>query len=162
MYDYNKISDRLIFLKRIRYRVKIGLDNHDAMCSRFRDGIRCQKHDILEDYLFFLNSIIDEHEPDLEKTSLTAENVAELESVLNTIKADLSILKLSAEFSYNEIISELEEIKSLYFLNKKNLAEVIVGKFSEMVSGGVISETLSKGLVEVINRNYPSLVESLR
>lgn len=43
---------------------------------------------------------------------------------------------------------EEQELDNLYFLGRKNRKEIFIGKFTEMTMAGIISETVSKGIIE--------------
>lgn len=57
-------------------------------------------------------------------------------------------------------MQEMQELKELYFLSKKTWMQIFTGKITEMVAGGVISETISKELVNSISKTYPILFKS--
>lgn len=49
-----------------------------------------------------------------------------------------------------ELQTELEELKNLYILGKKNWRQQFAGKFSDMVMSGVISELTAKPIIKKI------------
>ena len=58
-----------------------------------------------------------------------------------------------------EILSnEIEELKNLYFLGKKNWKQLLLGKTGEMVSSGIVSETVSKPLFELAKDSLQKLL----
>ena len=67
------------------------------------------------------------------------------------------MLKKGQELIYNDLLNEIEELKELYFLGKKNWKQLLAGKIIEMVTGGVLNETVSKELIElteIATKNY--------
>jgi hypothetical protein len=69
-----------------------------------------------------------------------------LESALDSIKIDLQTVKNGQEIIYNEI----ESLKELFILGKKNWIQLFVGKFTEMTVSGIVSETASKQFIDFI------------
>jgi hypothetical protein len=66
---------------------------------------------------------------------------------------DEIILDLQNQFNdqsekLEKIISELEELKHLHIIGKKNWKQQLIGKLTEMTVSGIISETVSKPLIE--------------
>lgn len=74
-----------------------------------------------------------------------------LDQVMEKIMTEFETIKMGQEIIWTDLKMELEELKQLYFLNKKNWRQLLTGKFTEMVAGGVVSETVSKKIVELIN-----------
>ena len=66
---------------------------------------------------------------------------------------------MGQKITYDDLFKELQELKSFYYLNKKNWIEMFTGKLSGMIAGGMISETISKEIVEVIKEYYPDLIK---
>ena len=81
-----------------------------------------------------------------------------INSTLQKILDDLSEIKVGQELTYNDLSDEFEELKDLYYLNKKNWMQLFNGKITEMVAGDVISETLSKDIVRILAENYDTLI----
>jgi hypothetical protein len=59
------------------------------------------------------------------------------------------VLKKGHEIIYDGISEEIEEPKSILF-RKKSWKQIIVGKAVEMAIGGVVSETISKDLINLM------------
>lgn len=45
----------------------------------------------------------------------------------------------------------------MYFLDKKNWSQLFMGKLTEMIASGVVSETMSKEIAGLIKSNYTEL-----
>ncbi len=63
-----------------------------------------------------------------------------------------------SQFTYDDLMEEIEQLKNYYFLSKKTWMQLLVGKVTEMVAGGIISETISKELINGVNEAYPLLL----
>jgi predicted DNA-binding protein (MmcQ/YjbR family) len=83
-----------------------------------------------------------------------------INETLQKILESLNTLKVGQEITYNDLFEEFEELKDLYFLNKKHWTEIFIGKLSEMVAGGIVSETVSKQIIKLIKANYSNLLNS--
>lgn len=78
--------------------------------------------------------------------------------ILDKILADLNQLKVGQQITYDDLFNEIQEIKDFYFLNKRNWFQLLTGKLTEMVAGGVISETISKDIVQIIKERSPDII----
>ena len=96
--------------------------------------------------------------PDFE-FSLSQRN--DIDSALNQVLEDLRYLKKGQELTYNELYEQLVELKEYYYISKKPWTQMLLGKLTEMVAGGLISETVSKEIVSTVIENYPGLISSL-
>jgi len=74
-----------------------------------------------------------------------------LDHVMEKMMAEFETLKLGQEVIWTDMKKELEELKELYHLSKKNWRQLLIGKFTEMIAAGVVNETISKKIVEFIN-----------
>lgn len=70
---------------------------------------------------------------------------------LDLILEEVEKLKMGQEIIYEDLKSEVEELRKLYFLGKKKWHQIFLGKFIDMVATGVISKTVSKKLIEIVN-----------
>ncbi len=68
---------------------------------------------------------------------------------LDKIINDLDELKIGHEAIYDGLCEEIEQLKNLFFLGKRNWKQLLAGKTIEMVTGGIISETVSKELINL-------------
>lgn len=73
---------------------------------------------------------------------------------MELIVEDLKLLKLGQEVIYDDLLSELNELKEYYFLEKSSWKQLMLGKLTEMIAGGVISETVSKEIVNLVNMKF--------
>jgi hypothetical protein len=121
-------------------------------CSINNDGVRGGDT--------FLQEELEELESKLNPEDFSRDEKTSLNQTLQKIVEDLNTIKLGQQITYDDVKDEFEELKDLYYLNKKNWVQLFTGKLSEMVAGGVISETISKGLVTIIKNSYKELISS--
>jgi len=67
-----------------------------------------------------------------------------IDEILERVKT----LELGQEVIYDDVCKELNEMKALLTLDKKNWKQLLVGKIMDMVASGIISETASKQIIE--------------
>lgn len=162
MYEYHSYAQKAIFLERIRYRIKLGWENHNLNCPHIKNGQKCHNDENYENVLFFVQNEIDEVNSNIEPDYLSVQEKDVITELLTKIVNDLNVLKASSEFTYNDIIDEIEQVKSLYFLDKKSLSQLLTGKLTEMIAGGLVSETVSKGIIDAIKSSYPEIIAALK
>lgn len=162
LYEYHSYAQKAVFLERIRYRIKLGWENHNMNCPHLKNGQKCPNDENFENALFFVQNEIDKVNLYIEPNYLSAIDKDEVTKLLTKIVDDLNVLKLSSEFSYTDIIAEIEQVKGLYFLDKKSLSQILTGKLTEMIAGGLVSETISKGILNTIQSNYPEIIAALK
>lgn len=69
----------------------------------------------------------------------------QLDDLIETLKSSNQLLSEQLEI----LRGEIEELKNLYVLGKKNWKQLVLGKTGEMVLSGVISEEVSKPLINL-------------
>jgi len=79
-----------------------------------------------------------------------------LNSKIDQILKDLEDLKTGQEILWTDLTEELNELKELYNLGKKNWRQIFMGKLLDMVAAGVISETVSKEIAKAIAPAFKS------
>jgi hypothetical protein len=152
LWEYNKTPHKVEFIERIILKLKIGFDKHLETCSK-----DCGVKKYYENTLFFLQEELELHEEDLEEKEFLRPEKDNLNETLEKILQDLNSLKFGQEITYNDFASEFEELKDMYFLDKKNWSQLFMGKLTEMIASGVVSETMSKEIAGLIKSNYTNL-----
>ena len=155
LWEYKKATYKIEFVERIIQKAKIEYDNHLLVC---RNKNNCPKNKFYENSLFFLQEELEELEEELSPNEFSRIEKNSLNETLQTIINDINLLKLGQELTYDDFKEEFEELKDLYYLNKKNWLQLFTGKLANMVAGGIISETISKDLIEIISMNYKDLI----
>lgn len=86
----------------------------------------------------------------LDEDQFTKEEQIAAESKLDKVMEELEKLKLGQQFIFDDLMAELQELKDFYILGKKKWYQLFLGKATEMVIAGVISESVSKELILVM------------
>lgn len=152
--EYKKTPHKIEFIDYLNKSIKIEYDTHLQECQDLKN---CSYNRFYENVLFFLQEEIEELELHLTPIDFKKDDRKNINETLQKILDNLNTLQLGQEITYNDLFEEFEELKDLYFLSKKHWTEVFVGKLSEMVAGGILSETVSKQIIELIKSNYSDL-----
>lgn len=160
LWDYSKESHKVIFLDELLTRFKIDLDEHSEKCT-WNQKSPCPDEIIYEDVLFFLQNKLDEIEDILDPHELTREDRYNISETLNTVLDEINLLRLGQELTYDDLSQEFVELRENMHLSKKNWRELFTGKLSNMVASGVVSETVSKKIVEIVADNIGKIVENV-
>lgn len=157
LWEYKKATYKIEFVEYVIRKAKIAFDEHLPKCTSKNN---CGINKFYENTLFFLQEELEELESELNPDNFSRDEKIMLNQTLQKIVEDLNTIKLGQQITYDDVKDEFEELKDLYYLNKKNWVQLFTGKLSEMVAGGVISETISKDLAEIIKNSYKDLISS--
>ena len=142
-----KDSDKIIFLSTLRNSISNWHDSHYEVCKEKDDCDELKWH---QKTIFYLNNMLDDYSIQSDQKDWFSENEKiDYSDKLDKIINDIQILKKGQEVIYDNLTEEIEELKNLYHLGKKNWKHILVGKTVEMITGGVISETISKELINL-------------
>jgi O6-methylguanine-DNA--protein-cysteine methyltransferase len=156
--EYRKDAHKLEFLDYLLTLLKQGFDKHLEVCQYKNEKGVCDVNKNYENSLFFVQNERDEVIELLPTTEFNLKERSEINESLQKILEDLNKIKIGQEFTYDDIVQELNELKEFYFLNKKHWSQMLIGRLTEMVASGVISETLSKEIVETVVKNYGGII----
>jgi len=139
--------DKLNFLSIIKTSVESENELHKEKCRE--DGVCDVEKEHLKT-IYYLKNLIEENGivEKLNDTFSESEKIDYSEK-LDKIISDLDELKKGHEIIYDGLSEEIEELKNLFFLGKRNWKQLLAGKTVEMVTGGIISETVSKKLIDL-------------
>lgn len=154
IHDYNKVNHQVIFMETLLNRIKIEYDEHYKVCTNKKN---CETNKFHENVLFFLQEDLEVLEAKISPEDFKNSEKDLINQNLEKILEELKTIKLGQEITYDDLSNEFEELKDLYFLNKKHWSQIFAGKLTEMVGSGVISEAFSKRIIELINENYDNL-----
>ena len=157
LWEYKKTTYKIEFVEYVIREAKIAFDDHLPKCTSKNN---CSVNKFYENSLFFLQEELEELESELNPEDFSRAEKTSLNQTLQKIVEDLNTIKLGQQITYDDLKDEFEELKDLYYLNKKNWVQLFSGKLSEMVAGGVISETISKDVAEIIKKSYKDLISS--
>ena len=157
LYEYRKPSHKLEFVDEIMRILKVQYDEHLKVCPHPNDSSKCYFNKNFENALFFLQNERDDILDNLPASDFSIQDRNIVNENFKNILDDLKLIQVGQEITYDDLKKELDELKEFYFLNKKHWSQLLIGRLSEMVASGVISETISKDIVEAVTKNYESL-----
>lgn len=120
----------------------LELKQYDHLLFRLEDEAQGIKKYLSEDSFF---------ENDKNETS------AKLDEILERMQK----LENGQEIIYEDLSKELNEMKDYYYLNKKTWSQLFIGKLTTMISSGIVSETVSKEIVRIIEEGSTKLINQL-
>lgn len=140
-------EDKLNFLSIIKNLVFSENEIHKKNCTA-KTTCNTEKDHLKT--LYYLDNLLEEYGiiPKSDDVFSESEKV-DFSEKLNKIIDDIEQIKQGQELIYDDLIEEINELKKLYFLGKRNWKQLLAGKTVEMVAGGIISETLSKKMISI-------------
>ncbi|MBU1579410.1 MAG: hypothetical protein KJ578_04585 [Bacteroidetes bacterium] len=149
LYNYRKQAHKMEFLQWILSKLKMDFDSHYEECENKEN---CQINETYENSLFFLQIELEEIEASLSENDFTSLAKTEMDLKLNEILDQMKTVQLGQQITYDDIKSEIEELKDFYFLNKKNWKQLLLGKLEDFTVAGIVAEKISKPLLELLKQ----------
>lgn len=106
---------------------------------------------------FYINKTNKEEKLDANEFFSRSE-IDRLNEKLDLLAEKMSAVVLSQQFTYDDVMEELNELKSLYGLRKKNWKRLLMAKITEMTAGGVVSSVVSEPLADIIKPEVGKLL----
>ncbi len=147
IYNIEDNADKITFLRVILEQNAREHQNHLQICTTKNDCPTSYDHESIE---YFLTQELNRLGIRTNNDQFSIEERDEAESKLDKILSDLQTLKNGQEIIYDDLKSELDSLKELFFLGKKTWVQLLLGKTGEMVISGIITETISKSIVSTI------------
>lgn len=160
LYDYKRVSYKLEFLQCLLTLVKHDYDEHIKICTWDGKG-KCPENYELESTMFFLNEEILELNGEIDDSDFSLNQKENLSTAINELLASLNRVEIGLQITYDDLYTEIIQLKEYFYLTKKTWMELFIGKITEMVAAGVVSETISKLIVENIDKSYNEIVKNL-
>ena len=157
--EYHKTAHKLEFIDRISSLLRNGYDKHLVKCKYPDDRLQCSANKNYENALFFAQNEKEKLSESLDSSEISLNERSEINESLNLIIADLEELKLGQQITYDDLFQEFEELKEMYFLNKKNWRQLVIGRLSEMVASGIVSETISKSIIDILEKHWVEIIK---
>ncbi|MGE7774156.1 hypothetical protein ACQKLP_05500 [Chitinophaga sp. NPDC101104] len=118
---------------------------HKSVCKKPDTCVLNYSHESIN---YFLTGRLRSLDIQIPEDAFTVKEKHAAEDRLDYILEDLSKIKAGQQVLYEEFKKEIEELRGLFYLGKKNWRQLLLGKSMEMVAGGIISETVSKQVIE--------------
>ncbi len=157
LYKFTREKDKLKYLTVISQYVQEESENHTKVCKNPATCVTSKTH---RETTFFINQMLEEYGIGINnKEVFTSEERYENNRKLDDLLQEIEKLRMGQEIIYDDLIKEIEELKNLYFIGKKNWYQNLAGKSLEMVASGVVSETVSKKLISIAGITFNNLLQ---
>ena len=160
IYDYKRVAYKIEFLQHLLTLIKLEYDKHLKVCTYRGEG-NCPKNYELESVMFFLNEEILDLNGEIDESDFNLSQKANLSNAINEILSSLNRIEVGQQITYDDLSEEIIQMKEYFYLPKKTWVELFTGKLTEMVAAGIVSETISKKIVETIGLNYTEIIKNL-
>jgi len=155
LYDIDDQLDKIKFLNIILEGNNKTYDRHKPDCTA---PDTCPINLAHESISYFLAQELARLGVQLNEDTFTIDEKESADSKLDKILKDLEVLKMGHQIIYDDLKKELDELKELYFLGKKKWHQLFSGKCLEMVASGIISETVSKQIINAVEPTFTKLI----
>ena len=147
LYTLGTQSDKLSFLSIIKNSVESENEIHKEGCKT--EGI-CNVEKGHLKTIYYLKALMEENGIiERPNDAFSEREIMDYSEKIDKIINDLDELKKGHEIIYDGLCEEIEQLKNLFFLGKRNWKQLLAGKTIEMVASGIISETVSKELINL-------------
>jgi hypothetical protein len=147
--------DKIKFLNVVLERNNNDYEKHKPLCG---DPENCTKNYAYENVAYFLTQELNRLGVQFNEDAFSDTDKQEAESKLDKILSQLADLKIGQQIIYEDLNKEINELKDLYFLGKKKWYQLLIGKTAEMVTSGIVSETVAKEIINTVKTTYSNLL----
>lgn len=155
LYRINSIEDKFRFLQIILVGNESALQEHLIDCTNHNDCDTNKKHYKVN---YFLQQELHDLGFDIPKDSFTSDEKNDFNQKLDAIIDALIENDKMVQDQINQLKQEIEELKALYIIGKKNWKQLLLGKTGEMVASGIVSEAVSKPLFDIAKNTFQHLI----
>lgn len=153
MLNYKKNIDCIVFLERLQDLVKASQERHLQFCAD-QDHTECRFNKFYKVVLFYLKNELDYQERDLPFVYFKRNERRELDQNIEEMVNLIPALKMSDRSNFMKLKLELNEMKSYYFLDKKNWKQLFLGKVMVLENARIITHDQSNTLLERIEERF--------
>ncbi|MES2773892.1 MAG: hypothetical protein V4722_06890 [Bacteroidota bacterium] len=147
--------DKIKFLNVVLEKSNSEYEKHKPVC---RDPENCSKNFAYENIAYFLTQELNRLGVHFNDDTFSDTDRQAAESKLDKILSQLADLKMGQEIIYEDLTKEISELKELYFLGKKKWYQLLIGKSTEMVASGIVSETVAKQIINTFKATSSNLL----
>lgn len=152
--DIDNKKDKIKFLSIALDVANSSYNEHLKICKTPED---CRKNYEYVSIVYYLQQELQRLGIFLNDDTFTNEEEIIADAKINEVLNRLEKIEFGQEIIYEDITKNIEELKTLKYLGKKNWYELFLGKIFEMTLGGVISETVSKNIADYIKHGIKFL-----
>lgn len=153
--ELNSKFDRIKFINIHLDRINKKYEDHLPSCTNPES---CRINFDYESIAYFLRQELSELGVPVNEDTFTKDEKSGAEELLSKVIKDIEELKVGHQIIYDDLLSEIDDLKQLYFLGKKKWYQMLAGKFVDMAVSGIVSESVSKQIIESIKPNFTKLI----
>jgi hypothetical protein len=157
-YGANDINSKLDKIKFLNIHLDLTNDEYNKHLLVCTNPEQCQENIDYESIAYFLRQELENLDVTINEDTFTVEEKNKEDEKLDRILRDMQELKLGHQIIYDDLLSEINELRELYFLGKKKWHQMLAGKFVDMAVSGVVSETISKQIIESIKPDFTKFI----
>lgn len=146
IYDIDNKIDKIKFLQFLINKTNEDFKKHLLSCSNPQT---CRNNFEYESIIYYLQQELHRLGVYLDDDTFTEEEKSIAEEKIDAILSEIKKLEIGQEIIYEDIQEEISELKSYFFIGKKTWYQIFIGKLTEMSLSGIISETVSKGFINI-------------
>ena len=154
-YEIDNKGDRIKYLTYLLEQNNKAYSGHLPKCT---NPIDCPENYGHESIAYFLKQELNRLGVHFDDDTFTISEMNQSESKLDQILRDLLELKNGQQIIYEDLLKEINEMRDLYYLGKKKWYQLLLGKSTDMVVSGVVSETISKQIIEAVKPHLGALL----
>lgn len=144
--DIDNELDRTKFLE---YILRVNTSDYDKHLVDCKRGDECTKNKAYEAIGYYLQQEINRIGIASVGDVFTEEEKETADSKLDKILSEIEKIKDENTVMYKHFKKSFEELKGLHVLGKGKWYQLLLGKSTEMVVGGIVSETISKPILAI-------------
>lgn len=154
LFNVDSESDKASYLTIILEANDRALYEHSKRCN-IKSCRTEEKHETIN---YFLQQELKRLGIQITEDAFNRDEKESIVDYLDKVLSELKDLKDGHEIIYNDLKEEMDELKKLFILGKKNWRQIALGKFGEMIVGGVISEATAKPILETLKGTTSNLI----
>jgi hypothetical protein len=153
--DLRGDGDKIKYLNSILARNNKDYAAHKLKCTNPEN---CPDNYSYENIAYFITNELSDFGVRIDNDTFSREEKDNADLNLDKILNDLRDLKLGQQVIYEDLTKELNDLRELYYLGKKRWFQLFLGKSIDMAASGVVSETISKQIIEEVRKVIPKLI----
>ena len=153
--DIDNSLDKIKFINFLLNRNNSDYENHKLKCT---EQDNCRYNYAYENIAYYLCQELNRLGIHFNDDTFSEEDKQATESKLSQILKDLDEVKAGQQVIYEDLTKEINELRELYFLGKKKWYQLLIGKSVDMVASGIVSELVSKQIIEELKKSLPVLI----
>lgn len=153
MLNYKSNIHCIVFLERLQELITAGYERHSQFCTA--DSLdQCRFSTFYHVVLFYIKNKLEYQEQNLPFTYFKKNERRLINQEIEDLVSMLPTMKMSSRGNLMKLKMEISEMKSYYFLDKKNWKQLFLGKLTVLENTEIITREQSSKLLEKIEDRF--------